>query len=722
MPFNLILIGIISLLGQVTILRELSVAFYGIELIYILAIAFWLFWTGIGAKIAHRSFHPTPQIIVILFFALGFILPLDVIFIRGMRHIFGGTPGAYLPFINQVIAINIALLPVCIILGLAFQWTARLYVKRGKTLARAYAIECFGGIIGGLAATILLKIGVQNLSILSICIIASFSSILMFHSGRINPYLRLLPILPIILIVFFSSKLSAIDYLMSGWNHPGLLDSRDTPYGRVTLRSQLGQLTVFENDALCFDSEGTASEEFACLSALQSDDPKEILLLGGGVEGLVYELLKHDPHRIDYVELNRRMLEMVVEHLPVNIKESLNADEVDIIINDPRRFLQTAGKYDLIMAASPEPMSGQNNRFYTKEFFNECSSHLKSDGILTFRLRSAENLWTPQLTKRNASIYQALCDVFPHVTVLPGVTNIFIASSESLNDDPDTLAGRLLARQIENRLVTPEYIRYLYTNDRFNKIREALNSENVIINSDNHPICYQYALMIWLSKFYNRIAFQDIISLTKDRQVIVIVFIVCLILLFAMFMFIRQKIALRLTFLVGMAALIGMVLETVLILNYQTRCGVLFQDIGLLLTAFMVGLTIGAWMTDQIIHKMASGSIYWFGIAVMSGLVLLNIVTAILLNLKAVSGMFSAGLLLILTGIFVAAVFAWASRQNIVDQSTMISRLYSADLIGGSVGGLGAALILAPALGQISAVIFTAVLSMLCLLLVRINR
>lgn len=722
MPFNLILIGIISLIGQVSILRELSVAFYGIELIYILAIAVWLLWTGIGAKIAQRSFHPTPQTIIILFFILGLIFPLDVSFIRGMRHIFAGTPGAYLPFTTQIIAINIALLPVCIMLGIAFQWTARLYVTEDRTLARAYAIECFGGIIGGLAATVLLKIGVQNLSILLICSIACFSSGLMFQSGRIRIMQRLLSVVLIILAVIVSSRLPEIDRLMSGWNHPGLLDSRDTPYGRVTLRSVLGQLTVFENDALSFDNEGTASEEFACLSALQSSEPKEIMLLGGGVEGLIYELLKHNPRKIDYVELNKQMFDMVEKHLPDEFIKSLHADNVDITYTDPRRFLKTAGKYDLIMAASPEPTSGQNNRFYTKEFFRECALHLKQDGVMTFRLRSAENLWTPQLRKRNASIYQALCEVFPNVTVLPGVTNIFIASVENLNNNPDTLAGRLLARHIENRLVTPEYIHYLYTNDRFKKIKTALNSVRVPINSDNHPICYQYALMIWLSKFNKRLAFQDLSTLTNDKLMMVTVSIICFLLLSVIFIIIRRKPHIQQAFLVGIAALIGMVLETVLILNYQTRCGVLFQDIGLLLTAFMAGLTIGASLSDRIMHSMRSGSIHWFGIITVSGLVLLNIITALLLIIEAVSGLISAGLLLILTGVFTAAVFAWASRQRTTDQSATISSLYSADLIGGSIGGLAAALILVPMFGQISAVILMTALSMLCLLLVRVRN
>jgi spermidine synthase len=39
----------------------------------------------------------------------------------------------------------------------------------------------------------------------------------------------------------------------------------------------------------------------------------------------------------------------------------------------------------------PEPASGQSNRFYTKEFFEQCAGKLNSGGVTALRLRSAEN-------------------------------------------------------------------------------------------------------------------------------------------------------------------------------------------------------------------------------------------------------------------------------------------------------------------------------------------
>jgi hypothetical protein len=76
----------------------------------------------------------------------------------------------------------------------------------------------------------------------------------------------------------------------------------------------------------------------------------------------------------------------------------------------------------------PEPSSGQTNRFYTRELFASCVRRLAPDGVLGFRLRGAENLWTPPLARRTASIHRALAGVFDDVLLLPGSALIVLAT------------------------------------------------------------------------------------------------------------------------------------------------------------------------------------------------------------------------------------------------------------------------------------------------------
>src|SRR5690606_27287358 len=166
-------IGLISILGQVVLIRELNVAFYGVELIYLLALGIWLLWTAAGAVIGRRNHFPSPGQIAVLFILFGISLPVDVMFIRSSRLIFGGVPGAYLPIILQFTIVVVSLLPVGLLSGLLFQWAAKTYMKDGRTLALAYAIESAGGFIGGFVSTLLILWGIRNFSAVLVCSLVS---------------------------------------------------------------------------------------------------------------------------------------------------------------------------------------------------------------------------------------------------------------------------------------------------------------------------------------------------------------------------------------------------------------------------------------------------------------------------------------------------------------------------------------------------------------------
>ncbi|MGA2331595.1 MAG: hypothetical protein ABSG75_07530 [Syntrophales bacterium] len=701
MVISLFSIGLVSILGQVVLLRELNVSFYGVELIYLLALGVWLFWTAIGALVGRRTDFPSGKALALLFIIFGIFLPLDIVFIRGSRLLFGGVPGAYLSFLQQFTIAIVSLMPAGILSGILFQFTAKLYVAKGKTVAAAYAIESLGGLMGGLAATLFLKWGIQNFAIAFACAFASVITPLVFlKPKRTSPLQWMAAVLACILLLLFW-KASPLDHLMVAWNHPNLLTSKDSPYGRITVAQSYGQISVFENDALAFDTEGTEAEYFTHLSALQHANPEQILILGGGIEGIVGELQKYKPKSIDYVELNPVMLDLVMRHLPDDIQKSLREPNVRITLADPRRFLKDSGGYDLILVGMPEPTSGQANRFYTKEFFELCAAKLNPGGILAFRLRSAENIWTLPLTRRTVSICRALETVFPEILFLPGQTNIVTASREPLPRTPEIMSRRLSDRKIATRLVSPNYIRYLFTNDRFLEIKNLLRTEAAPVNTDVRPVCYQYALTIWLSKFFPGIALIDFSSLPDKaaaRPALPLLLWISLPLLFLLSRFVP---ACRRVLLVAAAGFLGMVLETILILYYQVKYGVLYQDIGLLLTSFMAGLALGAMSIERLMARFANRQrlIRWYGVALLVGFCFLCVVTATRLTMSAATGLLQTSVLLAAAGFLVAGIFAYATLYEIEDQRSVISPLYAADLLGGSAGSLLGSLVLIPVVG-----------------------
>jgi spermidine synthase len=698
----LLAIGAMSILGQVVLLRELNVAFFGSELVYILALGVWLLWTAVGAVLGRRRDVPGERRLRMLFGAWAVVLPLSIVVIRGLRRIFGGVPGAYLPFPQQMLGMTLSLLPVGVILGLLFQGAAKLYVAtERRSLARAYAVESAGGLAGGALATLFLKWGLQNLSACLLCALMGLVAASMpWRRGWSGRRIGGLGLLALALLAALVGG-GRLDRAMTVWNHPQLVELRDTPYGRVTVTEAAGQVSVFENDALAFETEGTAAEEFVHLAALQSASFDSVLVLGGGSEGLVAEIVRYHPLLVDDVELNERLLDLVLKHLPAESREALSQAPVRVTVADPRRYLDSCPRYDLILVGMPEPTSGQTNRYYTREFFAQCVGRLTPDGVLAFRVRAAENLWTPQLLQRTASIHRALTGVFDSVVVLPGVTNIVLAGRSALTVDPAPLIARWEARGLVTRLVTGPYIRYLYTNDRFGQIERLLAQTPAAANTDAQPVCYRYTLLIWLSKFFPALGWREATGWSFAQLVRSPPVWAALLGGGALLLLCRRRPLAGLVLLVAIAGAVGMILETVLILAYQTRCGVLYQDLGLLLTMFMAGLALGAAALDRQLG-VRSGDVRRprrlgaFLLAAFAGLV---VGAAWLLESARLGGLVMTSILLLACGLLVAALFAYAALRCGRKQGSVVSPLYAADLLGGCLGSLLASLALIPFMG-----------------------
>jgi spermidine synthase len=699
----LFMLGLISILGQVTLLRELAVAFYGVELIYLLALGIWLLWTGAGALLRGPA-NPSLLQTGTFFLIFAALLPATIASIRSLRLWLAPAPGAYLSFTAQLVAISLSLLPVGLLLGLLFQWCARGYLASRGTLASAYAIESAGGMAGGILSTLCLKVGIQNLAIALICSFLSFVAACILIRKTRNRWIELgLPLSATVLLVALGLA-PRLDRFMTSWNHPDLLVTRDSPYSRVTLSQLAGQISVFENDALAFETEGTQAEEFVYLAALQHSAPREVLILGGGIEGLVGKVLRQAPQRVDYVELNPVIPSLILPLLPSPLKEAFQDPRVTVSIADPRSSLDGSQVYDLILVGMPEPMSGQTNRFYTREFFQQCANRLKPGGVLAFRLRTSENFWTPAVRLRMASIYRALKGVYRSIAVLPGTVNILAGSNSELPGDPAELGRRFVSRNLTAELVSPAYIRYLYTNDRFLQIRSSLESTVAPVNTDSHPICYQYTLLIWLSKFFPDLAVLDVSSFSAFFETGKAFWHPAWLGIPLLFWIGRRWNLCRSSLLTGVAGFVGMVLETVLLLRFQARNGALFEDLGFLLMAFMAGLAAGA-ATMSRLSTTRSGSLWFQRLAgaTLLGAFILQSLWLGKWSPAGTGGLCGVSAMLFLTGVLVSGTFAVASFQSTSRGSPQTGRiigpLYAADLAGGSLGSLVSSLLLIPFAG-----------------------
>ncbi len=722
MVLKLVLIGFVSIVFQVLLLRELNTALYGVELIYIISIGVWLASTSIGAVVNFTLFRFHPENRISLHFLLLFLLtPVVFAFIHGSHLVFHGTPGAFLPFYHQLLLIVTSLLPIGFLSGRLLRLIAAQYMERGNSLAMAYGIECLGSLAGGVLTTFQTMFHTGNFcAAMLVCFTASMILLLGNlknrhdrNPGRITFHIVFAAFF--LLLLFISPQ---IEHSLLRLKHDDLYESVETPYGRVTLTSSGNQQAVYLNNSLEYHTEENRAELFIHTTLVQRDTIACVLLLGGGHTGLIQEIVKHGPDTIHYVEYNRILMELSGYDPSNPIYHLENGAVLMLHQDDPRNWLTEIEKeFDVIISGASDPMNAQTNRYYTEEFFHTCRTHLSDNGILVLRFNSSENYWTSQLLYRNQSIYSALYESFRNVLFLPGTENIAIASNGALFTEPEILSGRFRQRNIISDLVIPEYLEYIYSNDRFFSINRSMQGSAISPNSDLSPVSYHLSWMIWISMFFPRMAYMEPAVITRN-----ITYVACIIglLFIGIVLLLRIHKGLhrkRMFLVVFLTGFFGMTIETILLLVYQTNHGILYQDIGLLLTVYMAGLSAGAIFpfytlrNKQEEHSLTSysrkstGLIHKYG---HIGMVAISLLLYFLLTSNIQLSFIAVVLFLAGAGFLSSFLFAKISFLPEMREINYRLSLYAMDLLGGCIASLFVALFLVPVYGiAVTALIVT---------------
>lgn len=705
----LFVVGALSMLAQVVILRELVAALFGVELLYVVALGAWLAGTAAGS-FAGRRLPAHPAAAAAGCVALGLLVPAELVLVRTAGAVAGAVPGAFLPFPLQLLAILAAAVPPAAVCGLVFPALTGLGSLRDRGVSHGYAVESAGAAVGGAIATAMFWLGASTLQVAILATAAALSAAAVALARR-RP--RVVAAALALLALTAWAGLGAArpwDLALLRWQYPSLVDAVDTPYARVAITRSDSQLAVFQNGAFAFDTEGTSAEAFADLSALQHPGPRRALVIGGGLEGVPAAIRAHGVSEVDCVEVDARAYEVVRAYAMEPGRSARAAPEVRMVFAEPRRFLEQAQPYDVILVATGEPTSGASSRFYTQEFFRQCARRLTAGGVLAVRLPAAENVWPLPLARRTASIVSALQHELASVEVVPGATLYLFASDSPLPRDPAILAARLRDRGVPARLMTPPYLKYLYSNDRRDEVRRMLAATPTSgPNRDGAPVCYQYAAMLWLSRFYPGLAVRSPAGRDKPWWLAGAAVLACA----GAIAWLRRRPARSLSGLLFGAGFIGMVIETVLLLRYQIASGVVFQQVGWLLTCFMAGLTGGGWLSGRGVRQTAASSTA----AARQGFLLaaaLSLIAGCVWAPSVAGGMTGLGvtsLMLLAAGLVVGAWFGLAAAQWPGDRHRAASSLYAADVAGGAAGAVLATLVLVPVAGLDGSALLMAVLA-----------
>lgn len=753
MGISLAAVGFTSIIAQLIFMRELVATFYGNELLFGLVLMAWLAWVAAGAwgtvrlakafgvSVAWRM-EAQSQLGAKVFAAglalAGVMLPGQIALVRGARELLGVTPGALVEFGPMVATAVLLLAPVCLLTGFLFTWGARLMVEGGKTGGQAYVWESLGAVAGGTLFSFALVHWLNSFQTVWLVGATDLTVAVYLLKSRKEPTPSALSVMKLgaLLLVLSATGLPVGRFLHDStlrWQWSDLAFAADSPYGRLIVQARDGQRIFFENGLLAFETQGTFPEEVVHFSLLAHPDPRNVLLIGGGVAGDVREALKHPITRMIYVELDPLLIEAARLYLPSEDAAALSDPRLNVVLSDGRLYVKQAADanqssdhpatlFDVIILDLPEPATGALNRFYTREFFAEVQAIMNPGGIFTLGLPSAENYWSPELARRNGSVFHTLRAVFGQVLVLPGEHNFFLASDTPLEADPASLAERLAGRGIATRWLTPDYIQYVFTTDRFTAVRRELEAlKGVRLNRDMTPICYYYDLALWLSRFYPQLrgAYPEGGLATTGANLNSLGWEIAPLALGVALARWQRRWAVPMV--VAGVGLAGMILEVVTLFAFQVLHGYVYAEVSLIVTAFMAGLALGAAGSNWLLggwFPTPERRARWALICVQLAMGVYGGAFALLLWVPIPVPAPLFPLLALLGGMLGGMAFplALVLVDNKGNAGHTTGLLYAADLVGGCLGALLGTALLVPLLGIPHTYAMIALVALACLL------
>jgi spermidine synthase len=638
------------------------------------------------------------------------ILPLvQVVAVRVLRDVVF-VRGAAVGVVGTVLGSMALLLPFCIVSGAMLTLACGLLPRRDGAdgIGRIYVADTVGSIAGGILFSFVLVPWFDHFALL--CFPAALNLLL---AGTLAWHFRqrLLLVSAVIVAAGLLVHVALIDAdeVTTAVQHWGqhTVYRANSPYGRLVVTEDLGQLTFFENGVPVITTHTIEQvEETVHYAMSQRPDARKVLLVSGGVTGTAREILRYPAvTEVTYVELDPQIVEAGQRFLAENLADP----RIKIVATDGRRFVrQTAERFDVVIIAVPDPSTSQLNRFYTAEFFAEVKRALAPGGVLAFGLGRYENYVSPELAQMLASAHRTLRESFANVRMIPGGRVFFLASDGPLHLD---IAARLEQRGLTTQLVNRHYLDAMLAPDRLADLDRAV-VQPAEANTDFNPTLYYYHLRYWLSQF----AFHG--RLLGGG----------LLILLAAYLW-RLRAVPRVVFASGFAA---SALEVVLLLGYQTLYGSLYRQVGLVVTVFMAGLAAGAWWANR---RMLWGGVAeprrWrhsamppyirvlalLALAIAALSALFPVVLRQLGHLDAAIGTPLAGQGVVLLATFILAIlvggqFPLASAADPGEPAATASRLYTADLVGAALGALLVSTLLIPLLGVTVVCLLTAGLNL----------
>ncbi|MGB2984795.1 MAG: hypothetical protein WBE26_02840, partial [Phycisphaerae bacterium] len=560
--------GIQAIVTESLLVREALVLMFGSEFAWGIVLSAWLFGVAVGAAfggwVAERLRRVDVGLVVVLL-ALSAAACAELWIFRGARAWLGVAPGELLPLPKTAIAAMLFVSPTSALVGMAFplaccitrasepqasacaetpcqsepqasacadaprrsepQASACTENPRGlKPAARAarglfqlgnvYALESAGSLVGGAAFSFWAIEHLSPIQTVLTCgaITAAASAGLLTATTRKRFAAACLVSIAVAALLTTIFAADALDrrLVLRRWQNvaPGyeLCTEAESKYQNLAVGRRAEQFTLY--------SDGHVSADFpdpytfvplAHFWLCQHTSPRKVLVLGGGAEGLLAEILRHPVEHVDYVETDPRQIELIQPYLTDADIDALKNERVSVHHVDARYFVKTqVSQFDLVIARLPEPISALRARLYTDEFYRELRRAMTPQSVLCMTAAAMPGRLSAASAEYLASIRATLRRHFAYITVGWGNPAHILAATEAdlVTVDPVELAQRYSQRGIgELKWFDPVWfdgaVDWLDSDKLRQRASELDAASNVEISTDLRPIVYVQRLTLW---------------------------------------------------------------------------------------------------------------------------------------------------------------------------------------------------------------------------------
>jgi len=194
---------------------------------------------------------------------------------------------------------------------------------------------------------------------------------------------------------------------------------------------------------------------------LAHPSPKKVLVIGGGDGGVAREVLKHkDVERVDVVEIDRDVVEVVMKYMPSVPSGAFNDPRCNLIIEDGKEYVKrTEEKYDVVFMDVTDDV-GPATELFTSGFLKMVKRVMEEQGILIIQaLGSLEHeMKAKEIARWVGSIFKNAGFYGIYVPSFTDRWNFVYGSDayDILNMDVDVIRKRFIERRLTTKFYDPD--------------------------------------------------------------------------------------------------------------------------------------------------------------------------------------------------------------------------------------------------------------------------